>query len=576
MNFFSTIILVFLFSFNLSCTKQKNDARRNILNYALTSNVSTLDPAVSYDTVSAKVVYQIYENLYEYDYLVRPYQLKPLLAKEMPTVKDGGLTYTIRIKKNIRYHDSPAFKGNKRYVTAQDFVDSIKRLAFKSTRSNGWWLFDGKILGLNKFRAEAKNDIKKFFSIKVEGLTAKDDHTLVIKLVKPYPQLTYALAMAFTTPISKEVIKYYKNDLTQFGIGTGPYKLDSWKKNSHLKLLKNEFYHQSRYPAKGDRFAYENDLLKDAGEKLPFINQINFKIIKEAQTRWLNFKSGNIDLMVLTKDHFSLALDATGKLNQEFIEQKIKLQIAPTLTYWWLAFNMQSKYLGQNKLLRKAIAHAVNIDEYIEKFTNNIGLRANSIFPPGVPGYSPNNKLPYKHDIEMAKKILAKAGYPGGKGLPVFAYDVRGSTTVSRQMGEFIKKELAKVGIQIKVNLNSFPGFLNKARTGQLEMWPGGWAMDYPDPENVIQLLISKNHPPGPNATFYSNQKVDALYNKLFSAKNQEDVLKITKSVNDIVAEELPWVMQYYSRNYILHHGHLKNFRQSDLITNNFKYLKLD
>jgi ABC-type transport system substrate-binding protein len=572
MKFITLALLIFL---SFSCTKS-NTGKKNILNYALTSNVSTLDPAISYDTVSAKVVYQVYESLYEYDYLIRPYQLKPLLAKELPLIEEGGLKYTIKIKKNIRYHDNPAFKGKKVTVKAQDFINQIKRLAFKPTNSGGWWLFDNRIKGLNEFREKAKSDFSQFYSHNIEGLQAINDHTLVIKLNAPYPQLVYALGMAFTTPIPKELIDHYKNDLSQFAVGTGPYKLVSWKKNSHIKLLKNEFYHQSSYPSKGDRYAYENKLLKDAGAQLPFIEQINFHIMKEAQTRWLNFRNKNIDLMVLTKDHFPLALDNTGRLNKDFKKEDIRLQIAPTLTYWWLAFNMQHPILGKNLLLRKAIGHAVNIDEYIDSFTNNIALKANSIYPPGVNGYSPANELPYKYDVPLAKKYLAEAGYPNGEGLPEFAYDVRGSTTVSRQMGEFIEKELSKIGVKIKVNLNSFPGFLNKAKTGQLQMWQGGWAMDYPDPENVIQLLITKNHPPGPNSTFYSNPKVDKLYKDLFHAIEPEDVREVTKEVESLVSKDLPWIMQYYSRNYILHHGHLQNFRQSDLVNNNFKYLKLE
>lgn len=562
----------------VGCTK-KEESKKTVLNYALTTNVSTLDPAVSYDTVSAKVVYQVYESLYEYDYLIRPYQLKPLIAKSLPLIEDNGLKYTIKLKKNIYYHNSLAFNGKKRKVKAQDFINQIKRLAFEPTNSNGWWLFDGKIIGLNEFRNKAgkvASDLKLFFSTPVEGLSAPDDHTLIIKLHQPYPQLVYALAMAFTTPAPEEIIKYYKNDLSQEAIGTGPYQFVQWKKNAYISLKKFKNYHANLYPNKGDRYAYENKLLKDSGKKLPFIPEIKFNIIKEDQTRWLNFLSKKIDVIVLTKDHFPVALNSKGKLNKEFLDQGIKLQIAPTLTYWWLSFNMKSEPLGNNLNLRRAIAHAINIEEYIRNFTNNIGLKANSIYPPGVLGYDPSNPPSFQYDLEKARKYLAEAGYPEGKGLDEINYDVRGASTVSRQMGEFIQKELAKIGIKIKLNINSFPGFLSKARNGRLEMWQGGWAMDYPDPENVIQLLISKNHPPGPNSAFYSNKKVDELYNKLFYATDPQKVLEITKEVEKIIAADLPWIMQFYSRNYILYHGHLKNFRQSDIVTNNFKYLKLE
>lgn len=577
-------LLIFLsFIVLFSCSKEKK-SQKNILNYALTSNVSTLDPAISYDTVSAKVVYQIYEALYEYDYLKRPYQLTPNLAASLPIIDDEGLTYKIKIKSNIEYHSFEGFEGKTRYVTAEDFINGIKRLAI-TPGSNGWWLFEGKIKGLDEFRTKFINSKKDYSSEKayleamlaekVEGLTTKGDFKLNIKLKQPYPQLIYALAMAFTSPIPKEVILATNNSLNEVAIGTGPFYLKEWNKSSIITLNKFKNYHPAVFPAEGDRFSYEKKLFADSGKSLPFIDEINFKIMKESQTRWLNFLKKKIDIIVLTKDHFPLALDPTGNLKSDFKKDGIELQIAPTLTYWWLAINMEDNILGKNLKLRQAIAHAVNIDDYIKTFTNNIALKANSIFPPGVKGYNPTTTLPYEYNIEKAKKLLAEAGYPQGKGLPEFSYDVRGSTTVSRQMGEFVRKELEKIGIKVKVNLNSFPGFLNKARTGQLQLWQGGWAMDYPDPENVIQLLISKNHPPGPNSTFYSNPKVDELYKKLFFTKDEDQVLEITKEVESIIAQDLPWIMQFYSRNYILHHKHLKNFRQSDLINNNFKYLKI-
>lgn len=557
-----------------SCDSTKAP-KSNTLNVALTTTVSTLDPAVSYDTVSAEVVYQIHESLYEYDYLIRPYHLKPLLASDMPTIEDNGLKYTIKIKKGVKYHPSPAFKGKTRFVKAVDFVNQIKRLAYKKTKSNGWWLFDNKIIGLNKFRDLVTDNLDTFFNYEIEGLKAVDDQTLVIKLTKPYPQLFYALAMSFTTPMPEELIRYNKNDFSQGTVGTGPFILKEWKKGLSIKLARNLEYHPSKYPNKGDRISYQRNLLQDKGKLLPFIDGIKFNIMKEAQTRWLNFLKNKIDFIILTKDHFAIALDRNGKLNPEYREKEIKLQIAPTLTYWWLSFNMTDKVVGKNLNLRKAIAHAIDIDKYIKIFTNNIALKANSIYPPGVPGYDPTNQLPYKYDVKLAKEYLKKAGFPDGKGLPVINYDVRGTSTVSRQMGDYIKSELEKIGIQIKININSFPGFLNKAKTGQLQFWQGGWAMDYPDAENTVQLLITKNMTPGPNSSYFSNPLVDKSYEIISETKNQSIKKIKMKEVEKIVNEQLPWIMQFYSRKYILYHDRVQNFRQSDLVYNNYKYLRL-
>lgn len=555
---------------------QNKTQKENKLNIALSTPVSTIDPAISYDTVSAQVVYQIYETLYEYDYLIRPYRLRPLLAKTMPIVEENGLKYTINLKTNIQYHPSAAFEGKPRFVKAQDFINQMRRLAFQPTKSNGWWLLSEKIVGLDKFRKNAKSDRSDFYSYPIEGLKAPNDHTLIIKLKQPYPQLLYALAMAFTTPLPREVIDYYQNDLSQVAIGTGPFYLIKWNRSLGLKLNRFDNYHKSYYPEKGDRFSYENKLLQDKGKSIPFVDGIQFHIMKEAQTRWLNFQAQKIDFIVLSKDHFSLALDTSGNLKKELKSKGVQLQIAPTLTYWWLAFNMNDSIVGSNINLRKAISHAVDIERYIKIFTNNIALKANSIYPPGVPGYNPSSKLPYSYDPLKAKEYLVKAGYPEGKGLPIIKYDVRGSSNISRQMAEYIQSELGKIGIKIEIIINSFPGFLNKARTGQLQFWQGGWAMDYPDAENTLQLLVSSNHAPGPNSTYFSDTKVDSLFKEVATEKDSEKKKKLMLQIEEIIHKQLPWIMQFYSRNYILMHKHIKNFRQSDLIYNNLKYIRIE
>ena len=567
--------LLFVLVLLASCNEDTN-VKKNKINVALSTAVPTLDPAISYDTVSAQVVYQVYETLFEYDYLIRPYKLRPLLAESMPLVEDNGLKYTIKIKSNIQYHDSAAFNQTPRYVKANDFINQIKRIAFAPTKSNGWWLFADKIVGLDEFRKNAKSDFSNFYSYPIEGLTAPDDNTLVIKLKRPYPQLLFALAMSFTTPIPRELISFYKNDLSQEAIGTGPFYLKKWNRGLGVKLQRFSKYHKSTYPEKGDRFSYENQLLKDKGKSIPFVEEIQFHVMKEAQTRWLNFQAKKIDFIILTKDHFSLALDNNGNLKPEFIENGVQLQISPTLTYWWLAFNMNDPIVGKNLNLRKAISHAVNIERYIKIFTNNIALKANSIYPPGVPGYNPSSKLPYSYDVEKAKEYLKKAGFPDGKGLPVIKYDVRGASNISRQMAEFIKSELNKIGIKIEIIINSFPGFLNKARTGQLQFWQGGWAMDYPDAENTLQLLLSVNHAPGPNSSYFADTEVDKLFQIVASTKDFEVKKEAMLKAEEIVHAKLPWIMQYYSRNYILYHKHIKNFRQSDIINNNLKYIRIE
>jgi len=569
------LLSILVFSLLLvSCTKSnKND--KNTMNFALNGEVSTLDPANSYDSVSMSVIYQSYEQLYEYHYLLRPYKIVPLIAEGLPKVENNGTRYIIKLKDGIQYHDDPAFGGKPRFVKSSDFVNQIKRLAYIPMKSTGWWLFDGRIKGLNKFRDSVGNDFSKFFTTPVEGLKTPDDRTLIIDLIKPYPQMINALVMSFTSPMPEEVIRHHNNMLDDKIIGTGPYKLINWTRGSKVTMKKWENYHKSFYPNRGDRLAHSRKILKDAGKRIPFIDNITFHIFKESQTRWLQFMSKKLDFLRVPKDNYNALVTPSGELTKEYKEKGITLEIFSTLTFWWISFNMRDEYLGKNLNLRKAIAHAINVKKYITTFTNNIGLRANSIFPPGIPGYDPTRQLPYGYDVEKAKKYLELAGFPGGKGLPELTYDTRTASTTQRQRAEFIKKELGKIGIRLKIQTNTFPGFLKKAKEGKLQLWLDGWSLDYPDSENVLQLLTSQNHPPGPNQTYYNNPSFDKDFEKLKIMPNGAEKFRLMKKMEDKVIKDLPWTLLYYSRDYIVFHDRLKNFRYSDLIVNKVKYLRL-
>jgi ABC-type transport system substrate-binding protein len=561
-----------------SCRKAPDSSYsgNGILNQALSGEISTLDPANAYDVISASIIYQSYEQLYEYHYLKRPYTLTPLLAEDLPSVDQGGKRYTIKIKKGIRYHDDPVFEGKPRTVKAEDFITQIKRLAYPPTNSNGWWLFDGKIKGINEWRNQVDTDFGKFKSTPISGVSAPDEHTLVIELNEPFPQMLFALTMSFTSPMPLEAVEKYENLLHDRMIGTGPFRLEKYNPLSGAKLVRFENYHEAYYPKEGDRLANSQGLLSDAGKRLPFLDGIQFSIVKESQTRWLSFMAGKIDVLSIPKDNYASAIDPTGSLTNELKAQGIQLQIFPTLTYWWLSFNMRDPLVGKNKNLRLAIAHAIDNENYIQTFTNNIGQKANSIYPPGIPGYDPASQLPYSFNLDKAKSYLKLAGYPEGKGLPTLVYDVRGTSATQRQQADYVKTELGKIGIEVKVILNSFPAFLEKARKGELQFWQDGWAMDYPDAENVLQLLSSKNLPPGPNATYYSNKQFDDLFDKMKLLPEGREKWELMREMEAIVYDDLPWVMQYYARNYILYQKRLKNYRHSDLIYNSVKYLRVD
>ncbi len=557
-----------------SCTSAFKQDR--VLKIGLSAEVATLDPAIASDTVSTMVISQSIETLYEYDYLRRPYSLKPLLAAALPMVSADGRHYTIRLRRGIYYHSDPSLGVHARELQAQDFINQFKRLAFIPTNSSGWWLLEGKVVGLDQFRQQVGDDIKKFFTTDVEGLKANDPYVLEITLTEPSPQMIYVLAMLYTAPIPASSIRYYKNDLSKNMIGTGPYIKTTDVHGPSIIMNRNQDYRQEFYPEVGDREANLNNLLVDAGKPIPFINTLEFKTVKESSERWKAFLNKEIDYLSVPVDYFSQVVQADGNLHPHYKNQEFNLYSSSTLTSWWLAFNMKDPLVGKNKHLRLAIAHALDIDSYISSFTNNLGQRANSLYAPGIAGHEPTDKLPYHYNLQLAKAYLAKAGYPDGKGLPTLRYDLRDQSAQNINQARLLKQALSAIGIKMEIVSNTFPEFLKKAREGKLQFWLGGWTYDYPDAENLLQLLISRNMSPGPNATNFSNRDFDHYFEQIKIMPNGSARTEILNQMENIVHQEVPWIMLYSSRNFILTQSYLKNFRDSDLIFNHLKYLRLD
>lgn len=381
--------------------------------------------------------------------------------------------------------------------------------------------------------------------------------------------------MSFISPVPLEVIEHDKNDLSHNPIGTGPFFMTKLDPAHEIILKKFPHYRESFYPSEGDRFANSRGLLKDSGEKLPFLDGIKFTVVSDNKSRWELFNQNKVDIIVLPQEFYSQVFDDVGNLKEEIKAKNIRLQTMPTLTYWWLAFNMKDPLLGKNINLRKAIAHAVDMDKYIQLFTASTGQRANSILPPGILGYDPNATLPYEYNLDKARDFLAKAGYPAGKNLPELVYDTRAESKISNGQAEYFKEQLAKIGIKIRIVKNNFKQYLEKSRTGHLQFFQDGWTLDYPDAENIFQLLTSPNHPPGPNASFYSNPQLDAMYEKMSKLQDGEEKRALIEKMEKIVNDDVPWVMQYYSRNFILYHDYVKNYRPSDLIWSYPKYLRV-
>ncbi|MBT3584681.1 MAG: hypothetical protein HN509_07225 [Halobacteriovoraceae bacterium] len=574
-----SLLLAFALSFS-SCTK-KQVTNEKVLNLAVSSKVKGLDPIYSNDLYSSSEVARVYEGLLEYHYLKRPYTLKPNLAAAMPEVSKDGLTYTFKILKGVMFQDDKAFPNGKgRELTAEDFVYSIKRLADPKLQGLGWWLLDGKIAGLDAWRKSNAAKDKVDYSEKVEGLQALDRYTLQFKLAKAFPQFLYSLAMPFTYATAKEVVDHYGAEFLNHPVGTGPFVLPEFNQSLKIVYTKNPTFRKKLYPSDASEEFKAIGMLEDAGKPLPLVDKIIVNIIVESQPRWLNFNKGKIDYMTIPKDNFDAAIPSGKNLSGDLKEKGISLLISPSLDVTYTAFNHDLDLFKGNTKLRQAMSLAYNVDKSNELFYNNQALPAQSAVPPGIAGHIVGYQNPYRghgkaEELALAKKLLLEAGYPGGKGLPEITYDCP-SSTVSRQIGEYFKKQMAQIGIKIKVMTNPWPELQKKITKRQVMLYGIAWGADYPDAENFLQLLFGPNKAPGANGSGYNNPEMNRLFTVAALLQDTPERTALYEKMTRIAAEEVPWVFGVHRQSFVLSHGWLKNYVATDFEAGQATYLNVN
>jgi oligopeptide transport system substrate-binding protein len=566
--------------FSTGCTKKNELDPTNTFYTSSPAKIKGLDPAFADDLYSGLETMRIYEGLLQYKYLKRPYQLEPCLAEAMPTISKDGKTYTFKLKKGVVFQDDKAFKatnGKGRELVAEDFVYSIKRLADPRLNSPMWWLFDGKVEGLNEWHDAGSKSGKPDYSAAITGLKAVDASTLEIKLKSRSYQFIFAFAMPANGVVAKEVVEEYGAEFLNHPVGTGAFKLAEYNPSSKIVYVKNPTYRHEVYPSEADAEDTARGLIADAGKTLPLVDKIVMTVHVETQPQWLNFMQGNLDAAPIPKDNFAQAITGANKeLSPELKAKGIQLFKEPSLDITHTSFNMTDPVVGKNKLLRQAISMAVNTPEEIELFYNGRALSAEGPIPPGLAGYDEKMKNPYKvYSVEKAKALLAKAGFPEGKGLAPLEYLALSDTT-ARQMTEYFQKEMAAIGIQVKVQTFSWPEFQQSLKNKKGQVWSFAWGADYPDAENFLQLFYSKNGSPGPNDANYSNPEFDKLYEKSLTLNDSPERTALYQKMAGIVVEDEPWAFGTHRVTYGLTHPWLKNYKPHEFNHGMSKYYRID
>ncbi|MDD5326523.1 MAG: ABC transporter substrate-binding protein [Phycisphaerae bacterium] len=567
------------------CSDSPSDEEPNemVLQSTLNTKIKSLDPISIRDVASSQVAYQIFETLYQYHFLKRPYEIEPLLAEGMPQISDDNMTYTIKIKKGVLFQDDACFpEGKGRELKSWDFVYAIKRIANIKNLSENWAYLDNKISGLDEFREytkSCKSEEKIDYSREVEGLQTPDDYTLVIKLTKPWPQLVIStLTNAATSPVAEEAAVFYGKNIISHPVGTGPFKLKKWQKGSYIELVRNPNFRGELYPSEGESSDAEAGYLDDAGKPMPFIDKIVWTFIEESQPAWFLFLQGKLDAKAIPKDNWDEAMTGAGELTPKMKQLNIHLETFIEPSTFWLGFNMEDPVLGKNKPLRRAISYVINREKFIELFFGGRGLVAHGFVAPLLDSYDPDIKrYGYaEYNPEKARELLKEAREINGGDIPELKITLPGTETFYRQMGQLLRRYLNDVGINVEVECMDWPTYQEKVNTKSVQIFSAGVTAGTPDAEDFLAMFYSKKKSPGPNQFNYSNPEYDKLYEKIEVMPASEERIRLYRKMELMVLDDCPAAFMNHRLAYVLRHDWYKNYKPHVFGYGLGKYRRID
>ena len=484
----------------------------------------TLDPALAGDAESAVYVAEIFSGLVTLDQNLK---IQPDIAEKWD-VSDDRKTYTFYLRKEVKFHDG-------RPVTAQDFKYSIERAANPATLSSTADTYLGDIVGVKeKLGRKAAT---------VSGVQIVDDYTLKITIDQPKAYFLAKLTFPAAYVVDKNNVERGGRTWTDKPNGTGPYKLKEYVRSQRIVLTKNENYYLTPKPS-----VDEVQFILGGGSFMTF------------------YENGDLEATRISISDVERASDPNSPLNKE-------LYVGPELSTQFVVFNTRKPPFDDPKV-RQAFALSIDRQKIVDVVFQKMPLVANSILPPGMPGYTePTGKPPY--DPAQAKQLLAQSKYAGK--LPDITWTTVGAGGAAAQdiqaMTAMLKDSLGvNVSIQ-QTDWATFIGQLNDPSRNPYQIFDIGWIGDYADPQNFLEVLFRTGSTQ--NWSAYSNSDVDKLLDQAGLEKDSATRFKLYQQAEKMILADYPVMPLTYSRQYWLTKSYVKGMIYPPMIIPRLRYISL-
>ncbi len=444
-------------------------------------------------------------------------ELEPLLATSW-TVSPDARIFTFQLRQGVQFHSTPDFKPS-RPMNADDVLFTYRRFI---DPKHPWNLAvpSNYIYPQNLGLAQA-----------IEKIERLGDHEVRFTLRQPNVTFLSSFAMSFASIHSAEYAEQLLKQgqgslLNRRPVGTGPYKFRSYAKDDVLRME----------PHPG----YWNGV-----QRTP---KLIFSISREPSVRVQKLLAGECHITAPLRDVDVAAVQG---------RKGITLLKKQALNISYLAFNLRREPVS-NREVRVALDMAIDRNAIFKAlFPRGDAVQATSAFPPAIPGF--NKTLTNTYDPDRAKTLLAKAGYPQGFAIDLWALPVARPTNPNGQlMAQLIQQDWARIGVKATIKTFEWGEYLKRANNGEHHVYMSGWSGETGDADDFLtpNLSCAAN----PSGVKFCNAEFDRLIDEARISTDEAKRLRLYEEAQLIFKRERPWMPMAHSTVYIPIRDGVKGF----------------
>ncbi len=496
---------------------EKDNEELKTLRFIVNNEPEVLDPGLASDSSPSVFLINTFEGLVSLDAKDNPI---PGIATNWD-ISEDGLEYLFYLREDAKWSDGEN-------LTAQDYEYSWKRVLNPEFGADYVWM-------MLPYIKNAQVYYDGEVGIEEVGIEVIDEKTLKLTLEQPTPYILDLLTFWTFFPVRKDIVEadenWYRNPETY--ISNGPFVLEEFNFGESIVLKKNINY-------------YDSEAI--------YLDTIQIDFVQDINTALSAYEAGEVDGIenVPQSEIPRLKLEEEG------------FTILPKLQHIWINYNTEAAPYD-DKRVRKALALAIDKEQLISQVLQGGETPASGLVPDGIQyggedfrKIGGNYDMPANGDIELAKQLLAEAGYPNGEGFPVVELKDNGKTYIEAVANMWEEN----LGLEVDIVVREWKIHISELKSLDFSIARGGWTGDYLHPTTFLDIFTPNS---GVNYTNWLDDEYIALLTKAQSEKDIVKHLQYLHDAEDILMDAMPIVPLYYSTNIMLMDPEIKGWSKSPL-----------